>query len=288
MLRSRSVFTLLGALAALATCSPDFRSGVTACAPTEPRCPEGYVCSGLRCYLPGNAPRDGGTLGGAPGADASGPGGDDGSAGGTGGAAGGGGAPAGGAGGSGGSPGTGGTGGGGGSAPPVGQAVIKFCNGLVNGDNSPFEAELVVGQIRLKALTETCSTAVGQACTGVPAGPVTMSLQRVAGGQVLATRQVTLQAGAEYVALANFDEMAGQAEIAGGPLNAMTKCASLGYDDLFVPSPNPDGGVPPVADAGPPPRDAAPLPRATRAPCLRATGARPATPLHHLRAAQPR
>jgi hypothetical protein len=41
------------AVAALTTCSPDYQSGVTACASTEPKCPEGFFCSGIRCYANG-------------------------------------------------------------------------------------------------------------------------------------------------------------------------------------------------------------------------------------------
>jgi hypothetical protein len=94
-----SLVTLAGAVAALAllpTCAPEYRSGATACGPTAPRCPEGFVCSGIRCYLPGDVPKDGGVLG-------------TGGAAGMGGNAGMGGAGGGGAGGAGGAAGTGGT-----------------------------------------------------------------------------------------------------------------------------------------------------------------------------------
>ncbi len=43
------ILLLFGAL----TCSPDYESGVTACAATEPKCPAGFFCSGIRCYALG-------------------------------------------------------------------------------------------------------------------------------------------------------------------------------------------------------------------------------------------
>jgi hypothetical protein len=100
---TRTPWILLAAALLLTTCSPDYQSGVTACAEKEPRCPEGYVCNGIRCYLVGESPDGGTSLGGAPGVD---------------GAAGSGGAPVmggrGGGGGAGGAAGTGGRGGAGG------------------------------------------------------------------------------------------------------------------------------------------------------------------------------
>ena len=63
MTRSRSVLSVLGAALALTTCAPEYRSGETACAPTEPRCPEGFVCSGIRCYLRSDLPEAGTTPG---------------------------------------------------------------------------------------------------------------------------------------------------------------------------------------------------------------------------------
>jgi hypothetical protein len=106
---------LLGALAA--GCSPDYRSGETACAPAPPLCPDGYFCSGIRCYANGQVPPAGGTGGAGTGGSAAGGSGaptpDAASDPGVGGSAGGG---SGGVGGSGGA--AGGTGGAGGSTPP--------------------------------------------------------------------------------------------------------------------------------------------------------------------------
>ena len=50
-------------LAFVATCSPDYKSGVSACAPAEPRCPEGFECRGLRCYTIGSPGGEAGSSG---------------------------------------------------------------------------------------------------------------------------------------------------------------------------------------------------------------------------------
>jgi hypothetical protein len=125
MTRSRSMLPILAAALALTTCSPEYRSGETACAPREPRCPDGFVCSGIRCYLRSDLPDGGTPLAGAGGTTPS--GGSGGSAG-TGGVApsggrggGGGSAGAGGAAPSGGRGGAGGSAGAGGAAPSGGR-----------------------------------------------------------------------------------------------------------------------------------------------------------------------
>jgi hypothetical protein len=55
-------------LLSVATCSPEYQSGVTACAATNPKCPDGFECRGIRCYAIGtaggpSASADGGTAG---------------------------------------------------------------------------------------------------------------------------------------------------------------------------------------------------------------------------------
>ncbi len=134
---------------------------------------------------------------------------------------------------------------------PTGMAAIKFCNALANGDDTSFEAEMVVGQVRLKAGTGACSSAPGQPCTVIPAGLTDMSLRRAVGGMVLATRQFTFEAGIEYVALTDFNDVVGKAEIISQALSSATKCAPLGFNDLTVPTPpSSDAGAPPSDDAG--------------------------------------
>jgi hypothetical protein len=53
-------------LAGLLSCSPEYQSGVTACAASGPACPDGFVCVGIRCYREGEQPLGGagGTGGG--------------------------------------------------------------------------------------------------------------------------------------------------------------------------------------------------------------------------------
>jgi hypothetical protein len=52
--------SLFAAALLLAGCSPEYKSGATVCAQTEPRCPDGLVCGGngpvRRCYLPNEVP----------------------------------------------------------------------------------------------------------------------------------------------------------------------------------------------------------------------------------------
>jgi hypothetical protein len=67
-------------LLSVATCSPEYQSGVTACAATNPKCPDGFECRGIRCYAIGtaggpSASADGGTAGsgGSPGLGGAGP-----------------------------------------------------------------------------------------------------------------------------------------------------------------------------------------------------------------------
>jgi hypothetical protein len=50
------VWSGLAALGALATCSPEYESGATACGASEPRCPDGFTCVGIRCYKRGQEP----------------------------------------------------------------------------------------------------------------------------------------------------------------------------------------------------------------------------------------
>ena len=253
---SRQTWTLLGAALLVTTCSPEYKSGVTACAEKEPRCPEGFVCSGIRCYLAGEAPDGGTPLGGSPGTDAS-PG-NTGGAPATGGRGGTGGAPMGGTGGRGGMGGTDGP-----PPPPGGQAVLKFCSNVGNADDTPFEAELVIGQVSVKANTGKCAPVVGQPCVTIPAGRGTVTVRRVIGGAVLLTRNVDITAGVEHIVALTIDDMTNQPEIIGGDLQGIiagARCSAVDYRDFFSPN-SPDAGVPPPArDAGPPPpSDARPI-----------------------------
>jgi hypothetical protein len=261
MTRSRSLLPILAAALALTTCSPEYRSGETACAPREPRCPEGFVCSGIRCYLRSDVPEAGTPLGGTGGATpTAGSGGSAGTGGaapsggrgGTDGSAGAGGAaPSGGRGGAGGSAGAGGV-----APPPGGSAAIKLCNNLVNADDTDFEAELIAGPLRLKALSGTCSPAVAMPCATIPPGNTTLTLQRAIGARMLATLDVTIQAGVEYVALAEFNDMTSMVEIGGGPLTSLlpgARCSTVDYGNFYTPAGGTDAGAPPPRDAGPPP-----------------------------------
>jgi hypothetical protein len=59
-------------LAGLLSCSPEYQSGVTACAASGPACPDGFVCVGIRCYREGEQPIGGaGGAGGGSGGNAS-------------------------------------------------------------------------------------------------------------------------------------------------------------------------------------------------------------------------
>ena len=234
----RTPWALLGAALLLTTCSPEYKSGVTACAEKEPRCPEGYVCSGIRCFLAGEVPDGGAVLGGG---------------GGTSGSVGTGGMPpVAGRGGAGGMPPTGGRGGTGGSPPPPpsGQTVLKFCNAVTINDMD-FEAELVVGSVSIKALTGTCAPAVGQPCVAIPTGQMSVSVRRA--GTVLHTQNVEVTAGIEHVVALDVDDN-NKPVLLGGDLQSVirgARCSAVGYKDLY-PSQTPDAGAPnPPADAGP-------------------------------------
>jgi hypothetical protein len=52
----RSSWTIAGRGSLLTACSPDYQSGVTACADQEPRCPEGYVCNAFAVTYRGTFP----------------------------------------------------------------------------------------------------------------------------------------------------------------------------------------------------------------------------------------
>jgi hypothetical protein len=94
---------------------------------------------------------------------------------------------------------------------------------------------------------------MGQSCTTVPTGPATVTLRR-AGGNMLATTNVTISAGVEYIALAVLDRMTMMAAINGGDLQSVlpnAKCSAVDYKDFFMPA-TPDGGAPPPRPTPPP------------------------------------
>ena len=109
----------------------------------------------------------------------------------------------------------------------------------MNEDNSKFEVELLAGSLRLRALSGTCSPPVPQPCGVLPNGTVPMLLQRVGGVEALATRQVSIVPGEEYVALATTDD-ADEVIIAGGPLQVVEPgavCSTADFDDFFTTTP---------------------------------------------------
>jgi hypothetical protein len=220
---------------ALGGCKAEFTSGVTVCGEKEPRCPSGFVCvNGLRCVKMGdvNVDRtDGGSAGGqevggmvpsftppvavdaAPLLDAAPPPPDatavasdagataiDAAAGPD-------------------------------MAPiPVGQAVVKFCNGLRRVDGNSLELELVIGSVRFKAGTRQCVPAPGMACSGLPAGPVTAQLFR--DGMMVATKQLTLDQSGQYLIGPNVDGPSQTYGIDATKLAVGQVCGNFAFPDV--------------------------------------------------------
>jgi hypothetical protein len=101
-----------------------------------------------------------------------------------------------------------------------GTATLKFCNSL------GAEVELSIGKtnpVRLRALPNECSTAVGQPCSTVPAG--TQDIALLSGGLVVFSQANMITAGSAIVVTAKPDA-AGKPGIGASIVASPTICAS--------------------------------------------------------------
>lgn len=109
-----------------------------------------------------------------------------------------------------------------------GKTVGKFCHNLSRGMNSqeamPVELDLAVGSVPFRATTGGCSSPAMQMCPALPSGKVTATLSYL--GQMLATQELTLEAGKAYVFGATAD--GGLPTITATAVASEMACASAG------------------------------------------------------------
>jgi hypothetical protein len=129
---------------------------------------------------------------------------------------------------------------GGGNSVPTGiipgMAVAKFCHQLSH-NGAPTTLTLEVGDkthfTTINALTGTCQPPAGQPCATVPVGLVELRIKEA--DNLLATRQVILHDGQEYLVQPGVNSADGTLGIGGGPL-LNGRCINLDFLPL-------DGGV---------------------------------------------
>jgi hypothetical protein len=125
-----------------------------------------------------------------------------------------------------------------------GATVGKFCHNLAlddgNGGKLPVTFDLTIGDVRLSATSNDCSSPVGQMCIALPPGSTTASLYR--DGQMLTSAPVTIEAGKEY--MFGLKLQGTSPVITGNALSANPRCAAAGAANA--------SGLPTLGAAPPP------------------------------------